>query len=641
MRHRQLRSLFLVLVLATAMGTAASLLVRAPGTRGDFWRWELATYDVRLRMRAQRPASPRVVIVGIDTASLVREKCGWPWPRTKHAKLIERLSSAGAGAILLDILFDFPSTPVADRALIGAVRRSGRTVLTAVAETDSDTGAAAGAPPRLLTPFPALAAAARGTGLGMLPKDTDGTVRRVRLGWDPVRPQERPLLFSGLLALAVADRVPPARLADQWRAHSFRTHPWVTDADLIADLLIDYRAAPPAAFPYVSYSDVLRGDFEPDTFRNKIVLVGMKSGLNPDMVLHPLGSQHSGTESGDATLERSEMPGVEAIGNVVDMLLERRTITPAAMGLATLLPVIYGALVALCVFLLPFWAGGLATAALLVLHWTVASYGMIVHGAWLPVASVGVATLAAYTTAATTLWFLEERALRLLRQTWQRRVSRQILDQILSRPELHNVPGRRVDATVVFMDLANFTSMSTRIGAEQLIGYLNEYLSLATEVTQAHGGVVHKFIGDGVMIAYGDPVDIGNHAQKAVDAAYDFQRQMAQLRERIAGQGGPELRARIGIHSGEVVAGDIGAEALLEYTIVGKSVNLASRLEGLNKKLASTICVSAPAYQRLQDTHSLHYAGQHEVAGYPDPVDVYTDTAAQQTDRQVPGGAPA
>jgi len=132
------------------------------------------------------------------------------------------------------------------------------------------------------------------------------------------------------------------------------------------------------------------------------------------------------------------------------------------------------------------------------------------------------------------------------------------------------------------------------------------------------------------MIAFGEPVDIGNHAQNALDAAYEFQQEMAGLRENVIEEGGPELAARVGIHSGEVIAGDIGPEALLEYTLLGKSVNLASRLEGLNKKLESRICVSADTYEALEDRHDLSHAGRHSVQGYPDPVDVYISKPEKQ-----------
>jgi len=194
---------------------------------------------------------------------------------------------------------------------------------------------------------------------------------------------------------------------------------------------------------------------------------------------------------------------------------------------------------------------------------------------------------------------------------------------------------------VVFIDLAGFTTMSAKTDPVQIVGYLNRYMTLATEGALAHGGVVHKFIGDGIMMAFGEPVEIGNHAQCAVDWAYEFQVEMAGLREAVVSEGGPELHARVGVHSGEVIAGDIGPERLSDYTIVGSAVNLASRLEGLNKKLGTTVCVSAETHARLESTRELGYAGSHEVAGYPEPVDVYTDSpgVSSNADGGVAGSA--
>lgn len=642
MRQRRFRSLLLVVISATAVGSALSLLARAPGLPGDLWRWELATYDYRLRSRADLGRSPNILIVAIDTNSMLTQGT-WPWPRSTHARLVEKLSTAGASVILLDIVFDMPSSREEDQALAEAIQGSGRTVLTGeMIEELVMIGEGDLAMPvvRTLRPMPELEEAAAGMGVSMLPRDSDGTVRRVRLAWQSPDGGEERLLFSGVVAAAAAQGVSPEEYCRWWSARSHNTHPWVADADL----MVDYRAPPPRGFKYVSYSSVLNDEIAPGVFRDKIVMVGSATGMNPDLTLHPFGSPKVSRESEgtgrpqEAFWERSEMPGVECIAHITDMLLERRVIVPADMLSATLLPIIYSAVVALFVVLVGSVWGLLTTVALLGMHWFAASYGIIAKGVWLPVASVALAGFGSYPVAAALLWLLEERAARKLRNTWQRRVSGEILEQILSHPELGNIPGRRVDATVVFMDLVGFTSLSTQMEPEELITYLNEYMALATEVARAHGGVVHKFIGDGVMIVYGQPVDIGNHARKAVNAAYDFQNRMKQLRESVEAQGGPELRARVGMHSGELIAGDVGPEALLEYTVLGKSVNLASRLEGLNKKLDSTICVSKATYERLEEPGSLSYAGRHEVAGYPDPVDVYTDSEPDQPDQNAAGG---
>lgn len=641
MRHRHLRNALIVLLAGTAAGFALSLLCRAPGLPGEPWRMELATYDWRLRERARvRDQSSDIVIVGIDTNSLLAEG-RWPWPRSKHAQVIETLSAAGAKTILLDILFDLPGDPAEDRALVDAVRRSGRVVLTAemIEETVMDgLGGLMMPVTRTFRPFPELEAAGVATGMSMLPRDTDGTVRRVRLGWDAPTPEAPPELFTGLVAAALGEAADPQRYYDAFHGSGFVTHPWVTDADL----LIDYRAPPPTGFRYVSCASVLRDEVPPEVFRDKIVLLGMVSGLNPDLKLHPLGAPRDppeGEAGREEYWERSEMPGVECIAHVTDMLRERRLINPSPLGAAALFPIIYAALVSLCVLLLRFWGGVIATVILALMHWFMAFHGIITYGVWLPVVSVGLGAAGAYVMASGLLWVLDERAARLLRRTWERRVSPEILEQILSHPELLHVPGRRVDATVVFMDLAGFTNLSTRMDAEQLITYINQYMTLATEVTRKHGGVVHKFIGDGIMMVYGDPVDIGNHAQRAVDAAYEFQGRMAQLRERVEAEGGPPLSARVGIHSGEVIVGDIGPEALLEYTVMGKSVNLASRLEGLNKQLGSAICLSEDTHNRLEDRYDLVAAGRHEVAGYPDPVVVHVDGAAETAGDKAAGGS--
>jgi len=632
-----------IFALCALLGLGAAMLVRAPGPVGDvLWRLELTTYDWRLRLRAVEPRSKDIVIVGVDNTSL-QMVGSWPWPREYHAELVDALHRAGARVVMFDMLFDLPSSrgPFVngisrdDLAFADAIKRAGNVVLICeVMLEQQGRGDFLLDANVFLKPIELLADPALGAGVALVPEDVDGVVRRVKLAFRPSVEGAAELPFVGLVSAAYALGMRPADLLACWLRGSHRDHPWMDGADF----LIDYRAPPTRAYTYLPYVDVLAGQCEPDAVRDKIVLVGMFSGLEPDLKLHPVGAPVSPEQP--EWWMRTKMPGVEVIANITDMLLENRAVAPAPVWCLWALPILHGLLVALLVTALRLRGGLLGTMVAGGSHWLVAAFGMIGSGVWMPVVSVWGAEMLAYIVAATLLWFLEERHTYWLRESWGKRVSPEILDLILANPGLRHVPGRRVVVSVMFVDLTGSTALSTEMEPDRIVHFLDQYLTLATEVIRAHRGTVHKFIGDGVMAVFGDPIPLPDHAQHAVDAAFDFHERMQALTRSILEGGGPELRARVGIHSGEVVAGDVGPPGMLEYTVIGETVNVAARMEALNKELGTPICVSAETYALLTDPHDLVYAGAHEVRGVPDPVPAYAKLAELKEEAAASGSPP-
>lgn len=611
-------------------GLTGAVGPRSPGLVGDvLWRAELATYDARLRMRAGRGPSGKVVIVGVDNDSLM---CvgQWPWPRSYHAALLDFLRQAGAKLVGFDMVFDLPSNAQGptedDRDFAEAIKRAGNVVLACeVIGEQQRRGQVRVDATRVLMPHEMFAGVAAGVGAAVIPEDEDGVVRRVKLIYRcPGVEEGQGMPFLAVVVAALAEGKRISEYAAAWAQASCRGHPWMgtrAEEDEGADFLIDYRDSPPAAFEYVPYHAVLDGTAALEQFRGKIVLVGMASGFEPDLKLHPMGSRASPDEP--LWWMRSKMPGVEVVANVVDMLLERRKIVPAPLWAIWMLPVVWAALVWFLVDALRLRAGFLAALAATGTHWTVACYGMLASSVWIPVVSIGVSVAGAYLVAATSLWFLEERRAQWLTEAWGTRVSPEILRVILADPELEHIPSRRRTVSVMFIDLAGSTELSAKVSPEVMMSCLSEYLSLATQVIRKNGGTVHKFIGDGVMAVFGDPIELPDHAQRAVDAAFEFQTRMDGLRKSLHEQGKPALYARVGIHSGEVVAGDVGSHGMLEYTVIGQAVNTAARMETLNKELGSSICVSADTYHQLSNPRTLRPAGVHKVPGLPHPVEVY------------------
>jgi adenylate cyclase len=183
--------------------------------------------------------------------------------------------------------------------------------------------------------------------------------------------------------------------------------------------------------------------------------------------------------------------------------------------------------------------------------------------------------------------------------------------------------GKTLEVTILFCDLRDFTSLSERRAAQEIVGLLNEYFTDMVDCVMAEGGVVDKYIGDNIMAVFGAPVARSDDAARAVRAAVRMREALARLNERFAQRGLPALRFGIGLHTGEVVAGNIGSAKRMEYTVIGDAVNLASRLESKTKELATDILISDVTFERAKDVMDGEAAGEIHVKGREQAVTIY------------------
>ena len=194
------------------------------------------------------------------------------------------------------------------------------------------------------------------------------------------------------------------------------------------------------------------------------------------------------------------------------------------------------------------------------------------------------------TFSGATSYQIEGKARRRLRAVFNRYVSPVVISQILARREDLELEGQEVPGTALFSDLKDFTTFSERLPPREVVAFLNEYFSLTSAVIMEHGGLIDKYIGDAIMAVFGAPVPSRLHAAQACDAALELQR-------RLAASGRPAWETRVGIHSGPMVVGNIGSPQRLDYTAIGDTVNLASRLEGANKLFGTALLVSEAVLQ--------------------------------------------
>jgi adenylate cyclase len=408
--------------------------------------------------------------------------------------------------------------------------------------------------------------------------------------------------------------------------------------------LIDYRGPPVLSdgrsTVYRSYSfydlfyseQLLLGGgtppIDPAALRDKIVVVGITAAGLHDVFPVPFGSQ-------------GKMPGPQIHASVTDQVLGNRFIAPVGRPVRLLLVFAAALASALLVVLLPMRLSlplsGVAAAGLV---WLGAR--AFPSGAWYPVVVPLAGMAGAAFGGVAYQYFVEGREKRAVKRLFSRYLSRDVYEQLLANPALAELGGKRRDMTVLFSDIRGFTAMTEKGQAEDLVSQLNEYFSRMVDVVFAHRGTLDKFVGDMVMALFGAPLDDDRHADHAVQVAVAMVHELERLNAKWAAEGRPTFGIGVGINSGDMIAGNIGAEAVRSYTVIGDNVNLGSRLESLNKDYKTSIIVSLHTVERLKERYDLAPLGEVVVKGKSRPVQIFevkAGPAAQGAEASASGGS--
>ena len=577
-------------VYALAACALALLLVGAATFSRTWHALEFKTFDVLTAWTApQRTALP-VVILAIDEPTFQELQHTWPFPRSVHAALLKRLHDEGAAAVGLDIVFADPSTETEDAALAQAIAETGPVVLAATREKIDSSNAALWLDVMPLQRF--LDAGADAGDAGVEPDD-DFVVRRV------------PVAREGF-ALRLAQRAAEAR----GKLPVLRHFDW-----------IGYRG-PRGTFDTRSYYQALEPGLLPaGFFKNKIVLVGRSARTATELSRSQADLFNSpfGTAGGERLF-----PGVELQATLVDNYLTGGGLRSVPEGWTL-------ALVALLVPLL-LWgnrrlhpAGAAALAAALVAAIAGASWWLFGRfQLWWPPLLPAAAAVAVYGAAALAGYAFVRRRARQTRAMFAQYVPPAVVSRLIAQPELMRLGGEAREVTLMFTDLANFTTLSEQLSAEQTVEVLTAYFNAMTPIVHATGGTVDKFIGDAVMAFWGAPLDDPQHAEHAVTAAISMQQAMQVLVADLRARGLPPIHMRIGLHTGRVVVGNVGSEQRFSYTAIGDAVNLAARLEGANKAFGTGILLSAATAAQLPSSVALRALDDVVVKGKTEPVRVFT-----------------
>jgi adenylate cyclase len=623
---------------------------------------ELKTYDWRLTHTA-RPdsANKEIVLVDIDEGSLrmLQPFAGrWPWPRVVHSSLIDFLAQAGAKLIVYDIDFAEADTRIgfkygdstwsgaeSDKALADSIKAAGNVILLADASYDAETPdierVPVGGPPLdvpgvldrkgLLPPFEILSKAAAGLGHNLLVLDPDGPIRHVV---PFVRSHGRVMPSLGVAAALRAAGIAPSeihlegdrlRYRDRVMPLAWRHVPASEGTLSYLWGLIDFRG--PAilddlksrTYPTYSFFDVLQSQeqinakmapaVDPAVFRGKIVFVGTTAAGLFDVFETPFA--------------HGKMPGINVHAAVADDILSGRFVAPPKDAIRVATVLLAALLVGLVAAAIPAWWATAATAAFVAMTAWFAT-DAFARGQWLNLSQPVVGSCLALFGGVGYQYFVEGREKRKMKKLFGQYVSKDVYDRLVANPALAHLGGERRDMTVLFSDIRGFTTVSESRQPEEIVAMLNEYFSLMVDIVFRHHGTIDKFVGDMVMALFGAPLDDPRHANHAVDAALLMIEALAALNARWKREGKfAELDIGIGINTGPMIAGNIGSEAIMSYTVIGDAVNLGSRLESLNKEYGTRIIISNATRERLTGSYTFRPLGDVKVKGKTEPVMIF------------------
>jgi len=625
------------------VGLGGAALALALWFSGALEVFELKTWDLREQLFAHPgAATDDIVIILLDQESLdwgSRENdLPFPWPRETHAVIADFCRRAGVKSLNLDVFYTEPSFYGVsdDERFAGAIAENGRVVgalfLEHVNATAKqwpadlpDAGLAvsglgewiASQKPKGLDfplanfPTPGLAGAFSILGDTNLYRDPDEVYRRVTL-------------FSTFDGRVVPSQALAAYMAGNPGPHSLSIRPGTLAVDGLripidseGRAIIRYRG-PTNTHTAYSAAAVIQSELrlangetptiDPSALAGKRVLFGYSAPGLLDLRVSPMGGTY---------------PGVEVHATVLDNLLSGDFMRPAPLWASILLLVLLccGAAVAV---------SGVSRAWQSMLVYVVflpavpaLGFAAYAAGYWLQMAAGTLGVAVSLVGSNLVSYSTEGKQKRYIKSAFKQYLSPVVIERLIAHPESLKLGGERRELSIFFSDLQGFTSLSEMLTPEELTTLLNEYLTAMTDIIQGEGGTIDKYEGDAIIAFWNAPLAQEDHAVRAVRAALRCQAELARLRPVFKARVKKDLLMRIGINSGAAVVGNMGSHTRFNYTMMGDAVNLASRLEGINKQFRTYTMVSGATRELAGGAYPVRELSRVAVVGRKEPVTVY------------------
>lgn len=611
------------------IGLAAGVLALLAWHLGWLESWEAPSWNWRARFFAQRETlAPKIRLILLDQGSLdwaQREQgLGWPWPRQVYEDISAFCKRGGARVLCYDLLFTEPSFHgVSDDEAMGAALQAGPPAVLAVQPSGTRRAWPDYLPrpdlkidlplviePNMAFPVPEIAAGAAALGHTAGLPDADGLFRRIA----PFR------RFDG------AD-IPAFGLAAWLTVEEKRGHSAFSAAGHSSGPGHERKVECPLflrlggkAIPLDRQGNAIlrfkgRGGFSEAVAAAAVIQSEIRLREGEPSLLSPeifqdcyvfVGCSAPGLLDLRPTPVNTKCPGVILHATFLDNLLTDSFLREAA-GPVVVLGILATALAAALSLTYGgrWWQAGPLAVVWLGLPLAV-GFAAYAKGQWWPIAAHGTASALGLVGALAANYWAEGRQKAFIKQAFRHYLSGEVIEKILRDPKHLELGGEKRELTILFTDLAGFSSFSERLGPVELTALLNDYLSEMTDIIMEEGGTLDKYEGDAIIAFWNAPLEQSDHAVRACRAALRCQRRLAELREAYRQRTGAVLRMRVGLNTGEVVVGNMGSRKRFNYTILGDAANLASRLEGANKAFGTETMVSGSTWQLA----SAHFRGR-------------------------------
>jgi len=569
-----------------------------------FQKWNWVVNDSILYDEKNVP-SDEIVIVAIDDKSLADDAMGrWQdWKRSNYADLIEKLEKANVAVIGLDITFSEHSQDKEnDQKLANILQKYDNIVV------GQDSGAN-----EIITEFKRDDAS---VGIVEFPVESDQKVRRAELDFAETNYEHFTIaLIKKYLNITDLE----SYLDEKNRKYILSEQALRVPGTIqkISYIPVDKENrtyinffGSPNSYKYFSFVDVIRGEVDVSELVGKIVLIGEDASSLYDEKNVPISAGQP-------------MPGVEIHANFIQTILDAKFLIPQtklqeliSIALAILLSCylfyLFKPLITTIVFIV--------VALIIVVVWAeiAPSLGRIVNIFYL---LLGV--LFSYITIFVYRYATVEKARQKIEKAFSMYVSKDVVEEIKKHPEMLNLGGEKRDMTAFFSDIQGFTSISETMEPETLVTLLNEYFAAMTKILFEYGGTLDKYEGDAIMAFWNAPSLQPDHAKRACLTALKMQQCLDILRLKWKKEGKPDIHVRMGINTGEMIAGNVGSKERFDYTIMGDAVNLSSRLEGANKHYGTYLMLSETTYEITKEDFEFRELDLLKVKGKHKPVRVY------------------
>lgn len=551
-----------------------------------------AVYDYDMKQSMTHAPHEDIIVIDIDQESL--DLIGtFPWPRDTYIPLLEAL--AEAKVVGFDITFTTKSEdPAIDEAFAAELAKHDNIIIPSVVELESffrkETTVIKDQLIKgqsLIKPIPEIASAAKTAHINAA-LDEDGVIRRTWLMLDSPEGKIPSLAY---------------RMAEMYGAdvkHYLTDHPQT-------ELPIKFDGST-KDFMNIPFYMVLSGEVPPETFKDRIVLIG-NAAAGDDA--HP-------------TPIDNHMYLVYAHANIINQLLHNQTITIASDGLILLLMLLVLLLTVWFTWRLkpPYSIGMVIAVSFLLLYgqWLLFDTKLIYLSPVLPLVTL----FAAFFVNIAAKTYVETRQKQFITRQFGRYISPELVREIAKREVELPLGGVNKELSILFLDIRGFTPLSEKLRPEEIVDFLNRMFDMITTQVLHNHGTIDKFIGDAAMVLFNAPLDVPHHEYYAVKTAYDIQQGMEQVRREIWEKYQVEVSIGIGINTGEVVVGNIGSYLRVDYTAIGDHVNTAARIE--SNAAANQILVSEATYERTRSYFLYASIGEKWMKGKATSIHLYEVT---------------